>query len=903
VRHLANLRLWKKLLLVGATLVVPLVVAVWLLEASLADQVEFTSAELDGVPALQGVEEAVSALATYRGTLGAAAGRADLAATLPALRADADRRFAELSASMQGATAALRADAERVAVEWQAAKSVPDAQADVALERVDLMLLDLNAKVLDASKMAFDPEPASYYLIIAGGQELPALESAIGASVSAASAALLARDDPRRLADAAREHANMAGLLRRMESAIDGASKFDPALGQRLAPAVAAFHPAMDAYLELIGAGLLERTRADVTPAALAQAASTLSERIDVMHDALLPELQALLQQRHDAQFRHALVMLGIVILVLLAAITLATYVTRTITRPIGRAVELCGAIADGRYDNAIEATTTEEAGQLLRSLAAMQERLRAQIESERAFAAEMARIKQALDSSSAAVMVADPAGTIIYCNRSADRLFREVESDFRRELPRFSADAVVGSPCDAFLANAGVHPAMLQRLAQPHRAEFTLGGRVMTATASPIAATDGSTIGAVVELVDRTAEVAIERELEQVVGAAAAGELDRRVLVDGKRGFHLTMGEQANRLLDTTGRVIADLQRVFTALAAGRLTERVTAEYQGAYAELKGAANATVDRLGETVQQIQLAADLVSSGAQELARGNENLSQRTEEQASSLEETASSMEEMTSTVKHNADNASQANQLAGAARGLARKGGDVVGRAITAMGAINDSSRRIEEIIGVIDEIAFQTNLLALNAAVEAARAGEQGRGFAVVATEVRNLASRSAGAAKQIKQLIEESVRKVDDGSRLVDESGRTLEEIVAAVQKVTDLVAEISAASREQAVGVEEVNKAVLQMDEMTQQNAALVEEAAAATEALTDQAQSLARLVAYFDLGVAAARPRAEAPTPRAARAVPPAASRARAPRLQAVAATSAAGADDPEWERF
>jgi methyl-accepting chemotaxis protein len=259
---------------------------------------------------------------------------------------------------------------------------------------------------------------------------------------------------------------------------------------------------------------------------------------------------------------------------------------------------------------------------------------------------------------------------------------------------------------------------------------------------------------------------------------------------------------------------------------------------------------NAMLDNTVDLVRRVKGAAAEVQTGAEEISRGNLNLSQRTEQQASSLEETASSMEEMTSTVKQTADNAGQANQLAMAARQQAEKGGAVVNSAIVAMGGINAASRKIADIIGVIDEIAFQTNLLALNAAVEAARAGEQGRGFAVVATEVRNLAGRSATAAKEIKALIQDSVARVDAGSKLVDESGRTLEDIVAAVKKVTDIVAEIAAASREQSSGIEQVNRAVMQMDQTTQQNAALVEEASAASQAIVEQAQTLNVMIARY-----------------------------------------------------
>jgi methyl-accepting chemotaxis protein len=284
--------------------------------------------------------------------------------------------------------------------------------------------------------------------------------------------------------------------------------------------------------------------------------------------------------------------------------------------------------------------------------------------------------------------------------------------------------------------------------------------------------------------------------------------------------------------------------------IASGDLSEEIEVTSKDETGHLLSAMRTMQARLTQVIGSIKVGADEVSNASQEMSQGNTNLSQRTEEQASSLEETASSMEQMTATVRQNADNARQANQLAAGARGQAEKGGQVVSEAVSAMSEINTSSKKIADIIGVIDEIAFQTNLLALNAAVEAARAGEQGRGFAVVASEVRNLAQRSATAAKEIKGLIQDSVAKVEDGSRLVDESGRALEDIVMAVKKVSDIVAEIATASAEQSSGIEQVNKAIMQMDEMTQQNAALVEQAAAASEAMNEQAHSMKGLMDYF-----------------------------------------------------
>ena len=347
--------------------------------------------------------------------------------------------------------------------------------------------------------------------------------------------------------------------------------------------------------------------------------------------------------------------------------------------------------------------------------------------------------------------------------------------------------------------------------------------------------------------------------------------------------------------------------------IASGKLGNRIDITTQDEFGRLLRAMQDMDNKLSDIVGSVRLGADSVGAAARELSSGNDDLSQRTQEQASALEETASSMEEMTATVKQNADNARQASQLAVGARDQADRGGAVVDRTVRAMSEISDSSKRIADIIDVIDEIAFQTNLLALNAAVEAARAGEQGRGFAVVATEVRNLAQRSATAAKEIKDLIHDSVEKVKAGTELVDESGKSLTEIVASVKRVADIVAEISAASEEQASGIDQVNTAVTQMDTTTQQNAALVEEAAASSKAMEQQAQLLVEKVSFFST-TGGATHAAVAPV---AHRAPAAASRtnvrpmqARKPtakpasaRRPAAAPMAKASGDDSTWQEF
>jgi methyl-accepting chemotaxis protein len=369
------------------------------------------------------------------------------------------------------------------------------------------------------------------------------------------------------------------------------------------------------------------------------------------------------------------------------------------------------------------------------------------------------------------------------------------------------------------------------------------------------------------------------------------------------------------------------DMARVLSALAKGDLTETVNNDYTGSFKQVKVDANAAVAQLNSIMGQIRQATEAINTAAVEIASGNTDLSQRTEEQAASLEETASSMEELTSTVKQNAENAKQANQLAATASEVAVKGGSVVSQVVGTMSSITESSKKIVDIISVIDGIAFQTNILALNAAVEAARAGEQGRGFAVVASEVRNLAQRSAAAAKEIKTLIGDSVEKVQVGSKLVEAAGKTMEDIVSSVKRVTDIMSEISAASNEQSAGIEQVNQAITQMDQVTQQNAALVEEAAAAAESMKDQANSLSETVGQFTLAEADAaagwNPAAErrgpdratnvsriahgkpaaraATTPAKKAATKPLAKPAPASRPQR-AATGTHG-DEGEWEQF
>jgi methyl-accepting chemotaxis protein len=352
-----------------------------------------------------------------------------------------------------------------------------------------------------------------------------------------------------------------------------------------------------------------------------------------------------------------------------------------------------------------------------------------------------------------------------------------------------------------------------------------------------------------------------MESEFEAAIGgivqAAVAGDFSQRVDLDGKSGLVLNVGGAINSLCENVAKALDDLMQMLNSLAEGELTQRITAEYQGNFATLKDNANMTAERIGATIGQLKAAGREVTNASAEISTSTTDLSQRTEEQAASLEETSASMEEISATVKKNAENAQQANQFTAGTREVADRGGQVVAKAVEAMAKIEESSRKISDIIGVIDEIARQTNLLALNAAVEAARAGEAGRGFAVVASEVRSLAQRASQAAKDIKDLITNSNGQVKEGVDLVNRAGASLTEIVESIKKVADIVADITNASMEQASGIEQVNKALTQMDEVTQQNSALVEENAATAKTLEHQAKAMDERVAFFKLDESAA----------------------------------------------
>ena len=553
-------------------------------------------------------------------------------------------------------------------------------------------------------------------------------------------------------------------------------------------------------------------------------------------------------------------------LIAILVAVGMGLLIRRQLLKRLGQAITVADAIASGKLDNAIDTQSRDETGRLLISM----DRMQGQLQAVMAAQTEMARRHD--------------AGQISY----------------RMDVKAFPGE--YGRMVHGSNELAASHIAVKMRLAQ-------IMGRYAIGDFSEDMDRLPGEKAVLTETMDTVKQnlSAMNREINQLASAAAAGDFSVRGDAQRFQYDFRAMVDSLNQLMATADGNLDALSKLLQAIAAGDLTARMQGEFQGVFATMRDDANATAAQLADIVGRIQTAAISINAASSEIATGNDDLSRRTEQQAASLEETAASMEELTSTVKQNAEHARQANQLAVGAAAVASQGGDVVSQVVTTMSGIETSSKKIADIISVIDGIAFQTNILALNAAVEAARAGEQGRGFAVVASEVRTLAQRSAGAAKEIKGLIDESVTRVSEGSVLVGKAGQTMQEIVASVQRVTDIMGEISAASQEQYAGIEQVNQTVTQMDEATQQNAALVEEATAAARSMEEQAGQLTETVALFKIDAAPAAPAAPSQRPRPAPlskapASVPAAAIKRKPQPARASHGSAAVAES-QWHEF
>jgi methyl-accepting chemotaxis protein len=777
VTFLERLPLSQKIALVVAAMAVPAVMLGCFYFQQTGVAVEQARGELHGARLLRALGGVTGELLTHRGReYTFLSGDKNRREDVLAQEAEVDRQIASVGA--------LGLDSEWPSFksEWAALKAnglqqTAD-QNDAAHAALAIRLMRIAEDVSSRSLATSDPERSTRSLLRIASNFAPDLalysSNIRRHAVHAASKGYLGGDD----------HMGIRVFHERREAELDSLKgaleQVSPDARREIQEAVATAQRVADEFYGLVQAKILNAGTMDVTGAAIYDAGVQTNRALKKVSLLSYDMLAKQVEQRLTSATRLRMIVGACTALALAFALNLAVLIKRALANPLHRATSVFSEISAGHYENETTVAGTDEASQVLKALATMQGTLRTQIETERAVAAENARIRHALDTASTSVLVADAEHRIVYSNTTAH----------------------------ATLARAQINAETLISDLSPGVRERAIGALTFRTVTSPVIDGRGERIGTVMEWTDRTPEVRVETQMQAMLNAVINGNLSSRISMADKTGFFQTASTRINHL---------------------------------------------ADNMAEIVLQVKDAAGEVHRGAQEIASGNNNLQHRTEEQSASLEETASSMEQMTTTVRQNADNAAEANQLAVAARDQAERGGKVVSQAIHAMTAINTAAQKIAAIIGVVDEIAFQTNLLALNAAVEAARAGEQGRGFAVVATEVRTLAGRSASAARQIKELIADSVQKVEDGTVFVSRSGQTLEQIVTSVKKVSDIVAEIAAASREQSAGIAQVNRAVLQMDELTQQNAALVEQVTTASQSMAHEAQGLHEMMGGYQLG--------------------------------------------------
>jgi methyl-accepting chemotaxis protein len=570
----------------------------------------------------------------------------------------------------------------------------------------------------------------------------------------------------------------------------------------------------------------------------LPAAANAYVASIGAFREATLDTVKSATEAVDAARARATRLGLTLAAVALLAGVALAWSITRSVTRGLNRAVDLASSVVSGDLTETIEEGRRDEVGRMLRALVEMRTSLRQSRSSQERALTETTRIKEALDASTLPVRIADDNGTIVYLNPALRDILVRDEKAFRRNVPSFEAAKVLGGSIGIFYSDPDAALDRLRRLDTTVTTAMVLGDRNYDVTTSPVRGTDGTRLGTVGQWLDRTEQLAGEREVAEIVSAAVQGDFSKRMKLDGKRGFLLQVGEGINEMMRISQEGLADVTRLLGALAKGNLTEKISGDYHGTWGQLKDDCNATVQNLGNIIAEVRIAADALTSASEQVSATAESIAKSTNEEALNVEQTNSSVQQMQTSIQENSENAKVTDGMASKASKEAIEGGEVVGRTVEAMQAIATK-------ISIIDEIAYQTNLLALNAAIEAARAGEHGKGFAVVAAEVRRLAERSQVAAQEIGQLAGSSVG-------LAGKAGELLKQMVPSINKTSSLVQEITAASEVQIGGVTRIIGAMEQLNAVTQQNAAGSEQLAATAEEMSCQAEQLQQMMAFFTL---------------------------------------------------
>lgn len=500
-----------------------------------------------------------------------------------------------------------------------------------------------------------------------------------------------------------------------------------------------------------------------------------------------------------------------------------------------------------GSFDNRLQELPGDR-----RIVSGIAEALRVRLMEAQKAARDSLKVKLALDYSTACVMVVDAEGIIQYSNKATDNLLHRFATALQRHKPDFSPSGVHGSHFSDFHKNPLKVRELVANLKGEHRAQIQLGDLHFLLIANPMLDDNGERLGTFVQFIDRTIQMNAEKEVAEIVHAAAAGDFSKRIVEADKAGFMLQMAQGLNNVLATSEQALGEIRRILKGLAEGDVSQTIEADFQGVFADLKNDTNLTIEQLRGIIARIREASDCINTAAHKISSSNENLLKRTSEQASSLEGTAVNIAKLAESVRQTTENAMQANSVAFEAYESAGRGGEVVAQAVANMKAITERNKEVGEITSLIDAIAFQTNLLALNAAIEAARAGEHGRGFSVVAGEVRALAQRAATAAKQIKDVINNTIGRVEEGAKLVESTGATITDLVSQVQRVTAIILSSASTNSEHSDSVQKVSETIAKIDQVTQQNAGLFAEVTATAQSLEEQAKALVSAVSVFTM---------------------------------------------------